>query len=96
MLKIAYFFGPLGLFNYYKITYTLFFQQKITFNNQIFYFISIRLDRVPLSKPRNQVEKDFSDGVLAAEIVHHYFPELVDLKEYLPEQNIQERQSQWK
>lgn len=46
--------------------------------------------------PRKQVEKDFSDGVLAAEIVHYYFPQLVNLKEYRPWETIQERISQWK
>lgn len=51
---------------------------------------------MPLSKIRNNVEKDFADGVLAAEIVKFYFPDLVELKEYRDMQNIKERVHQWK
>lgn len=42
------------------------------------------------------MEKDFSDGVLAAEIVKFYFPDLVDIREFRSYQNVQERISQWK
>ncbi|XP_069712690.1 sperm flagellar protein 1 [Phaenicophaeus curvirostris] len=35
------------------------------------------LDRVPLSRPRRNLARDFSDGVLAAELVRFHFPALV-------------------
>lgn len=54
------------------------------------------LDRVPLSKPRSNVEKDFSDGLLAAEIVRFYYPDLVDFRMLRPVLNLQERTEQWK
>lgn len=54
------------------------------------------MDRVPLSRARVQVEKDFADGALAAEVVKYYFPDLVDLKEYQLYQNVQDRVAQWK
>jgi hypothetical protein len=59
-------------------------------------YLFSRLDRLPLSRPRGQVEKDFSDGILAAEIIKYYFPDLIELKEYLPSQNIKERIALWK
>lgn len=54
------------------------------------------LDRVPLSKPRSNVEKDFSDGILAAEIVRFYYPDLVDFRMLRQTLNLQERTDQWK
>ena len=40
------------------------------------------VDTIPLSRPKKSIARDFSDGVLAAEIVHHYFPRLVELHNY--------------
>lgn len=54
------------------------------------------LDRLPLSKVRTAVEKDFADGLLAAEVVKFYLPELVELKEYRELNDVKERQAQWK
>lgn len=54
------------------------------------------LDNIPLSKRRTQIEKDFADGLLAAETVDYYFPNLVDMKSYSICQNVQDRIAQWK
>lgn len=40
------------------------------------------LDSIPLSRPKRNIARDFSDGVLAAEVVKHYIPRLVDLHNY--------------
>jgi CH-like domain in sperm protein len=40
------------------------------------------VDSVPLSRPKKSIARDFSDAVLVAEIVHHYFPRLVELHNY--------------
>ncbi|KAL3865296.1 hypothetical protein ACJMK2_006903, partial [Sinanodonta woodiana] len=42
------------------------------------------IDRIPLSRPKKEIRKDFSDAVLAAEIIKHYFPKLVELHNYSP------------
>lgn len=55
-----------------------------------------RLDSIPLSRPKGQIEKDFADGVLTAEIVKHYFPQIVDLRNYAQARNLQERMSNWR
>eukprot|EP00197_Chlamydomonas_leiostraca_P003707 CAMPEP_0202862740 /NCGR_PEP_ID=MMETSP1391-20130828/3672_1 /ASSEMBLY_ACC=CAM_ASM_000867 /TAXON_ID=1034604 /ORGANISM="Chlamydomonas leiostraca, Strain SAG 11-49" /LENGTH=254 /DNA_ID=CAMNT_0049542315 /DNA_START=101 /DNA_END=865 /DNA_ORIENTATION=- len=40
------------------------------------------VDEIPLSRPKRNIARDFSDGVLMAEIVHHYFPKMVELHNY--------------
>ena len=40
------------------------------------------VDTVPLSRPKRNINRDFSDGVLLAEIVHHFFPRLVSVHNY--------------
>jgi hypothetical protein len=40
------------------------------------------VDEVPLSRPKRSISRDFADGVMMAEIVHHYFPKLVELHNY--------------
>ncbi|KDD76859.1 hypothetical protein H632_c84p1 [Helicosporidium sp. ATCC 50920] len=40
------------------------------------------IDTVPLSKPKRAFARDFSDGVLTAEIIHYYFPRMVELHNY--------------
>ena len=40
------------------------------------------VDDIPLSRPKKNIARDFSDGVLMAEIVKHFFPKLVQLHNY--------------
>lgn len=40
------------------------------------------VDELPLSRPKKNISRDFSDGVLYAEILHSYFPKLVELHNY--------------
>ncbi len=40
------------------------------------------VDGIPLSKPKKNISRDFSDGVLMAEIVKYHIPKLVDLHNY--------------
>lgn len=40
------------------------------------------IDSIPLSRPKKNFARDFSDGVLAAEVISHYFPRLVELHNY--------------
>ena len=37
------------------------------------------MDEIQLSRPRRNIARDFSDGVLLAEVLHQYFPRLVSL-----------------
>jgi len=40
------------------------------------------VDSVPLSRLKKSIARDFSDAVCIAEIVHHYFPRIVELHNY--------------
>ena len=40
------------------------------------------VDEIPLSRPKRNIGRDFADGVLIAEIIHYYFPKLVELHNY--------------
>ena len=44
--------------------------------------ISAWIDSLLLSRQRRNMSRDFSDGVLVAEIVHHFHPSLVELHNY--------------
>ncbi|XP_012946508.1 sperm flagellar protein 1 [Aplysia californica] len=53
------------------------------------------VDRVPLSRPKKNIGKDFSDGVLVAEIIKHYFPRLVDIHNYTPAAAFKQKMENW-
>jgi hypothetical protein len=40
------------------------------------------LDSLPLSRKRKNLARDFSDGVMMAEVLHVFYPKLVDLHNY--------------
>lgn len=53
------------------------------------------IDRIPLSRPKKNISKDFSDAVLAAEIVKHYFPRMVELHNYTPAAATKQKMENW-
>ncbi|XP_071168253.1 sperm flagellar protein 1-like isoform X11 [Mytilus edulis] len=53
------------------------------------------IDRIPLSRPKKNVVKDFSDGVLVAEIVAHYLPKWVELHNYTPAAATKQKMENW-
>ena len=40
------------------------------------------VDEVPLSRAKRNIARDFSDGVLVAEVIKHFMPKDVDLHNY--------------
>ncbi|KAM9345362.1 sperm flagellar protein 1 [Symphorus nematophorus] len=62
------------------------------------------IDKIPLSRPKRHITRDFSDGVclsaepsvvMAAEVVKYFFPKLVDLHNYIPANSTQQKLSNW-
>ncbi|KAM6345506.1 sperm flagellar protein 1 [Podargus strigoides] len=53
------------------------------------------LDTVPLSRPRRNITRDFSDGVLAAEVVKFFFPAMVQLHSYVPASSTPQKVANW-
>lgn len=53
------------------------------------------VDELPLSRPKRNIARDFSDGVLAAEIVKSFYPRLVDLHNYSPASGLAQKLYNW-
>ncbi|XP_075286794.1 sperm flagellar protein 1-like [Opisthocomus hoazin] len=53
------------------------------------------LDGVLLSRPRRNIARDFSDGVLAAEVVKFFFPAMVQLHSYVPASSTPQKLANW-
>ena len=53
------------------------------------------VDSVPLSRPKRNITRDFSDGVMMAEILGHYFPKDVDIKNYSAANSVRQKLYNW-
>lgn len=53
------------------------------------------VDEIPLSRPKRNIARDFSDGVLAAEILKSFYPRLVDLHNYSPASGLAQKLYNW-
>ena len=53
------------------------------------------VDSIPLSRPKRQIYRDFSDGILAAEIVNYFEPKVIDLHNYVPGSSTSTKQHNW-
>ncbi|XP_056292197.1 sperm flagellar protein 1 [Pseudoliparis swirei] len=53
------------------------------------------IDRISLTRPKRHITRDFSDGVMAAEVVKYFFPKLVDLHNYIPANSTPQKLSNW-
>ena len=53
------------------------------------------VDTIPLSRPKRNIARDFSDGVLCAEIVHHYLPKVIDLHNYSSASGVSQKIYNW-
>lgn len=57
--------------------------------------IYVWVDSIPLSRPKRNIARDFSDGVLMAEIVAHYFPKLIELHNYSAANSVRQKLYNW-
>ena len=53
------------------------------------------VDDIPLSRPKRNISRDFSDGVLVAEIVYHFIPKLVEIHNYSAANSSQKKLYNW-
>ena len=53
------------------------------------------MDDLKLSRPRRNISRDFADGVLIAEVLHQYFPRLVELHNYSAANSSTQKQYNW-
>lgn len=60
------------------------------------YDILAWLDTIPLSRPVQNLESDFADGILIAEIIAYFFPEYVELDMFHIARNMSQRTKNWR
>mmetsp|Transcript_11626 Transcript_11626/g.18627 ORF Transcript_11626/g.18627 Transcript_11626/m.18627 type:complete len:210 (+) Transcript_11626:43-672(+) len=53
------------------------------------------IDEIPLSRPKKNIARDFSDAVLLSEVVHHFFPAKVDLHNYISTNAMSKKTVNW-
>ena len=53
------------------------------------------IDQIPLSRPKKNIARDFSDGVLLAEVIAFSQPKLVELHNYIQANSISKKIANW-
>lgn len=53
------------------------------------------IDKIPLSRQKKRIERDFSDGYCVGEIIKHFLPNLVDMHNLTPAHNLQQKLANW-
>ncbi|KEG13138.1 sperm flagellar protein 1 [Trypanosoma grayi] len=53
------------------------------------------VDDIPISRPKRNITRDFSDGCCVAEVVKFFFPKLVDLHNYTPAMSMRQKKDNW-
>lgn len=64
--------------------------------NDLLYEACDWVDGIPLSRPRKHLGRDFSDGVLLAEVIHYYKPHWIDLHNYTPANARSQKEHNWR
>ncbi|CAM4800249.1 unnamed protein product [Rotaria magnacalcarata] len=67
----------------------------IKLDDQILQDLYAWIDQIQLSRPKRRIEKDFSDGVMVAELIRYYFPSWVDLHNYAAANSTQQKLINW-
>ena len=53
------------------------------------------VDKIPLSRQKKNIARDFNDGVLLAEMIKYHYPRLVDLHNYPNASSTKQKLSNW-
>ncbi len=64
-------------------------------NNEEIVSIYEWVDNIPLSREKKFINKDFSDGILMAEVLKFLYPKLVDLHNYQEANSINKKIENW-
>ncbi|XP_021510807.1 sperm flagellar protein 1 isoform X2 [Meriones unguiculatus] len=66
-----------------------------TVDEEALHQLYLWVDNIPLSRPKRNLSRDFSDGVLVAELIKFYFPKMVEMHNYVPANSLQQKLSNW-
>lgn len=53
------------------------------------------IDKIPLSRAKKRIERDFSDGYCVGEIIRHFLPQIIELHNLTPANNLQQKLANW-
>jgi len=53
------------------------------------------VDNIPFSRVKKNINRDFADGVMMAELIYHYYPKIVDLHNYPPANSHHQKVQNW-
>ena len=53
------------------------------------------VDNVPFSRPKKNINRDFSDAVMVAQLLYYYNPKLVELHNYPPANSTTKKIQNW-
>lgn len=53
------------------------------------------VDNIPFSKPKKNISRDFSDALMMAELIHHYYPKKVELHNYPSTNAVNKKVANW-
>lgn len=53
------------------------------------------IDKIPLSRPKKRIERDFSDGYCVGEIIRFFLPQLIEMHNLTPANNLQQKLANW-
>ena len=53
------------------------------------------VDEIPLSRPKKNITRDFSDACLLAEIIANFIPKIVELHNYVAASSLQQKLYNW-
>lgn len=53
------------------------------------------IDDIPISRAKKNLARDFSDGIPMAEVMHYYFPKLVQMHNYSATLSVNKKIINW-
>lgn len=53
------------------------------------------IDKIPLSRQKKRIERDFADGYCVGEIIKHFLPNLIEMHSLTPAFNLQQKLANW-
>jgi hypothetical protein len=53
------------------------------------------IDKIPLSRQKKRIERDFADGYCVGEIIKHFLPNLIEMHMLTPAFNLQQKLANW-
>ncbi|CAG7838254.1 unnamed protein product [Allacma fusca] len=53
------------------------------------------IDDQNFSRPKKHLHRDFADGVMMAELIHHFLPKIVELHNYIPANSFPTKKDNW-